>query len=178
MVWAKINERKCRLSVDDMYMTVFDGKKVEDYNPVGKNDFVATTDEYLFESCDDAVNTLDWDKDERPAVADIPPPDQRIHKAGEPTWYLYYGKEAVKAEDECSYSMDVWANWKPAQSGVAVEPNDKGELDWKTSHTFPAGSLVTVLGKKGGVVHMVRHKECAGKKEKIDVICNAAVFME
>ena len=88
-LYAKVDTRNCRLTLDDMYFTIYNGKKLEDYNPVGKNPFVLSTEEWLFETCDDSVNVLDWDKAEKPKVDEITP--NRVHEAGKEVHYFYYG---------------------------------------------------------------------------------------
>jgi len=172
--YAKVEPRQCQLMIDDMYMTVYNGKRVEDYNPVGKNAFVTTDEEYLFETCDDANNTLDWSTPDKPKVSEITP--ERIHEAEKPVYYHYYGEKAAKAEADCTYSVDIWANWQSASTGNVIEPDAKGNLNWMASHTFGKDNLVSGLGQPGGIIHLMRFKDCEGKKERIDTLCNAAVF--
>lgn len=172
--YAKIEPRECQLMVDDMYMTVYNGKRIEDFNPVGKNPFVPTDIEYLYETCNDANNTLDWATADKPKVSEITP--ERVHEAGKPVYYHYYGEKGIKAKEGCTYSYDVWANWENASRGNAIEPDEKGNITWMASHTFSQEGLVKGLGQPGGIIHLSRFEECEGKKEKIDTLCNAAVF--
>jgi len=176
-LYLKIDAKKCRLSVSDMYFTIFDGKGREDTNPVGINPFVETEEDLLFDHCTEG----------RGIVADlnteVPPknlddiPALRPHSPGKPIYYWYLGEKGVKAEEGCTYSMDTWVNWRPVEQGVAITPDDKGELKWTFAHTFEKDDLVTVQGHPAGVATMIRHQTCGDKdKEVITVACNASVI--
>jgi hypothetical protein len=177
-LYAKVDTRNCRLTIDDMYFTIYNGKKIEDYNPVGKNAFVSTDQEWLFEACDESASVLDWDTAEKPKIDDITPPNEgrRLHKPGAEVHYFYYGEKENKAVEGCTYSGDIWANWKPVKQGVEITPGEKGELDWHVTHAFAEEDLVSHMGAQAGIFHMTRHKECEGKKERIDAICYAGKF--
>lgn len=177
LLYAKIDERNCRIKVDDMLVTVYNGKRKEDFNPVGTNPFVKTSQEFLFEDCPKARVLADLTTEEAPKrVADIPA--QRVHAVGEPVHFHYVGDEHVKPEEGCTYSADTWVSWKPVESGLAISPTEDGEkIDWHVAQSFAADDLIPVgAGRKGGIFHMTRNKECAGKKEQLDVVCALATM--
>ncbi len=171
IVYAKINDRKCNLKIDDMFMTVYQGNRMEDYNPMGSNDFVKVDGEYLFEDCPHQRLLGDMNTAERPATMQ----DFQmgiVHDAGAEVHFFNVDTNAQKAEESCNYSMDTWANYKPVEKGQAVNVLEDGTIDWHASYAFPADDLIQLPKSTGGVFHMVRYKECGGKKEKVDVICS------
>ncbi|MBT3219453.1 MAG: hypothetical protein HN348_10210 [Proteobacteria bacterium] len=174
LLFVSVNNKRCNLMIDDMYMTMYNGNRVEDYNPVGKNPFVKSDESYLFEHCEDAHSIVDLDSDKVPKdLSKIDP--SRFHLVDQQVYYHYVGGEVTKAEEECTYSYDTYAQWEPVAKQVGVVPNEKGELNWTTAHTFKEDGRVQVQGGQwGGVYHIIRQKECKGKKETIDVICNSA----
>lgn len=172
-LYIEVDARRCRLSVTDMYFTIFDGRGIEDTNPVGRNPFVESKEDFLFAHCTDGRGLLDLDSAELPQdLSSVPP--QRQHATGSEVFYHYLGETAAQPEDGCSYRYDAFAQWKPVAQGVAVEPADV-KLTWSVSHTFAAGDPITYNGQSVGVFHMIRYKECGGEQEQIDVLCNAAL---
>lgn len=178
VVYAKIDTRRCRLTIDDMFQTIFNGEIKEDFNPVGTNAFVMTDKEYLFEDCPSARFLADLTTDTLPEkISDIPA--ERLHKPGEPVHYFYVGEEAKKAEDGCTYSADLWSNWEPVEMGKAIEPGEEGALDWHVTHTFGDDARLAVGGgKKGAIFTMVRKKTCGGETETIDTVCSITQIPE
>ncbi|MBW1879287.1 MAG: hypothetical protein JRJ84_13070 [Deltaproteobacteria bacterium] len=176
--YVKVDERRCRLRVTDMFLGVYNGKTFEDSNVVGTNPFVKSDEELLFEHCDDGRFLVDLDTAERPGKPEDIPPD-RPHQLGEVVHYHYVGDVAVKAERDCTYSMDVWAQWRPVAKGVAV-PVDGKKIDWHTTYVWEDGegpALVNPFDPRG-VLSLVRYKQCGdGEKEKINTICNAAAVV-
>jgi len=173
--YAKVDERKCRLRVTDMFLGIYNGKSFEDSNIVGTNPFVQTDEVLLFEHCDDGYNLVDLNTAERPKkAADIP--QDRPHQLGETVYYHYLGDVGVKAEPGCTYSMDKWAQWRPVAMNVSV-PVEAKKVDWSTTYIWQDGAgpaLVNPYDPRG-VLSLVRYKQCGdGAKEKIDTICNAA----
>lgn len=173
-LYLGVDEKRCRLSVTDMYFTIFDGKGVEDFNPVGQNPFVESKEDLLFAHCQDGRMLADLTTAEVPEdLSTIPV--RREHAAGSDIYYHYLGENAVKAEEGCSYSYDVFSQFRPLQKGVAVQPGEDGSLPWSLVHKFTPLELLMYNGQQVGVLHMIRHKECGGQKEQIDVLCNAAL---
>ena len=181
LLYVSVNEKKCNLKIDDMFGTIHENKRKEDFNPVGANDFVSDSAEYLFEDCLSDRLLADMAEPSVPDDLSKIPKDRR-HKVGADVHYFYVGKDALAPEKDCAYSIDTWANWKPVVKGQAVEAKD-GKLDWHTAHKWSAADrrfVGAVRNEKleGGFFHMTRYKECAGKKEKIDTICNSTVVVE
>lgn len=173
-LYVSVDDKRCQLSVGDFYWTVFNGKPVEDSNPVGQNPFVKSDQEWLFEHCTEGGMLPGIESEELPAdLGTIP--RARVYDLGTPYWFHYLGENARKAEEGCTYDFDVWSQWKPVSKAVPATVTDKGEVVWKLQHTFaepvsPMGSTNTA-----GVLTLIRHKTCGGKREKIDVICEGAM---
>jgi len=158
-----------------MYYVVFDGKRKEDFNPVGTNPFVLDTEhDYVFEDCPNGRLLADLATAELPAnLADIPA--ERVHTAGTDVFFHYVGENALKAEPGCTYSMDTYASWLKVAGGVAVTPDADGKLNWSTKHAFTeADKLAVGGGKMGGVFHVVRQKSCGGTTSTIDTVCSVS----
>ncbi len=176
-LYIKIDQERCRLSLSDMYFTIYNGKGVEDTNPVGVNPFVETDETYMFEHCDEGRNIVaDLDTEDPPAnLSDIPP--TRIHEFGKPVYYFYFGEKDAKAEEGCTYSADLWFGWKPGKKDVAITPEEDGTLLWRASHAWKEEEALKFGGKTVGVYEMVRYKKCGdGEREKINTVCNLTMF--
>jgi len=174
-LWAKLDKKRCRLSVDDMYFTIFNGKGLEDTNPVGKNPFVKSEEEFLFEHCTDGHNLAPHTAAELPKKLSDLGPRRAPQPIDTDLWYHYVGEEAVKAEEGCTYEMDTFAQWRPADKGVAVAPGEKGKLSWVAQKKWTSDNIVELApGARGGVFHMLRYKTCGGERELIGASCNAA----
>ncbi len=175
-LYVGINEAKCRLSVGDFYWTIYNGRPKEDTNPVGQNPFVKGDENLMFEHCTDGdyMGTL--------PTAEVPA-DLSSYKRptslpeGKPTFYTYLRPEATqKAEDGCKYSFDTYANWLPAQKGVEVKPGEDRALTWQSEFTWTRDNVHPFNAKNNvGVFTMVRWKNCGGRNEKIDTVCNMTV---
>ena len=176
IVYAKVNTKKCQLMVTDMYMTIYNGKRLEDSNPVGSNPFVQSDEEFMYEHCLDPINLLDWPSAELPKdLRTIP--RQRVNAFNQPVHYHYMGQKEVKAVEGCNYSMDLYAQWRAKEMGISVPVGEKGVVQWNTTHTWTDMDALKLIAetKPGGILTMVRYKQCAeGEKEQIDVLCNAA----
>jgi hypothetical protein len=176
-VYVAVNARTCTLKITDNYMTIYNGEQKEDSNPVGTNPFVKyEAGPLLFESCGPGRIVADLETEELPDKLPAPPK----HEFGTDIWYHYVGGESIKPEDGCAYSMDTWAQWKPVSTGVEA-PIVDGKVVWKAKHAF--GDADKDALHQGnpmapmGVFSMVRYKDCAGKKEKIDTVCGVASYV-
>jgi hypothetical protein len=160
-----------------MYFTIFDGKGLEDTNPVGINPFSESDEEWLFEHCDEGRNIV-ADLDEADPPADLSKiPANRSHELGKPVHYFYFGEKEVKAVEGCTYSADIWANWKNVGKDLPITPEEKGGLLWRGVHTWEADALVKIQGRDAAIYEMVRYKTCAGgEKEKVNTVCNVFVL--
>ncbi len=181
-LYVDIDDRRCRLSVGDYYWTIYNGRGVEDTNPVGQNPFAEVKDqEYRFEHC--AIGNIipGIETEELPDDLSEIPSRGRKYATGKAYWYHYLGEEGVKAKDGCTYAFDLWANFKRAKTNVPVEP-ENGKLTWKVQHTFSEDDQVALWGdssKPLGVLTMVRYEQCEGEeKEKIDVVCEAGLLVD
>lgn len=180
VLYVKVDAEKCRIVMEDMYVTVFEGKKVEDFNPIGTNPFVRDDAEYLFEDCSKEGMLADVATPELPSDLSQLPPNRRF-PVGAPVHYLYAGDVEVTPAEGCTYSVDTWATWRPVAKGVAVEPVD-GKLVWKAEHTWPADTKKVLVGIEagqgvyGGFFHLARRKTCNGTTSTIDVVCAATTL--
>ncbi|MCB9762350.1 MAG: hypothetical protein H6739_21315 [Alphaproteobacteria bacterium] len=172
LLYAKINARKCNLTITDMYMTIYNGKRLEDSNPVGTNAFVKNDKgELLWEHCTDsgdlyARKTGDFPEKEEDIQACYPNMGCSF-AVNEEVHYHYLGQDGREAKEGCTYSYDLWANGKPLQKDVQaelVDANGKKEVRWHNAHKFDAAGPE--------VVTMVRYQTCEGKKEQTEVSCN------
>ncbi len=176
-MYVKVDDKRCRLSLSDMYFTIHQGKKVEDTNPVGINPFVETDDALMFEHCDEGRNVVaDMDSPELPKDrAEIPV--QPTHDMSKPVHYVYLGENTAKAEEGCTYTADTWVGWKPGERDLVITPEEDGTLLWRASHTWEADQTLDYAGKTVGVFEMVRYKTCnGGEREKINTTCNLSLF--
>jgi len=82
---------------------------------------------------------------------------------GESVPFKYVGDKLVKPEPSCTYSMDEYVAYEPAQKGIEVKPDASGALSWTFEQTF----------KDPGprVVHLYRYKACGGEPKLADVSC-------
>lgn len=175
LIFVKVDQKNCRINIDDMFVTVYNGKRTEDFNPVGSNPFVKTDGDYLFDDC--AVEGLLVDL----ATADLPEklediPRERNHDVGAEVHYHYLGDDR-KAEEGCTYTADVYANWAPVAKGVEMQVAD-GVVNWHTTHSWKDEDrkfIGAVRGQamRGGFLHLTRHKTCGGKADKLDTVCVA-----
>lgn len=169
---ARIDTRACNVLVTDMYRTIYNGKMVEDANPVGTNNFVKTEEELLWEHCTDsgdlfARKSKDFPEKEADIQGCFPP--GCTFSTSEETFYHYLGQDGRPAVEGCTYSFDLWLNGKPHQKDVPAELVDykgKKEVRWVAGvkHAAPGAYVMT----------MIRHKTCNGQKEQLEVSCNLA----
>jgi hypothetical protein len=175
----KAKDKRCKVTVTDQYMTIYDGKRVVDSNPVGTNAFVQTKTEYEYEHCLDPRNLLDYSAATLPEDLQTIPP-QRLYEPGQTVYYHYMGEKDVKAEEGCTYSRDISAQWLPKTTGEEVAVSPEGVVQWNTSYVWNDVEAMKVINDQSpaGVLKMVRYKTCAdGKKEQIDVLCRAALMV-
>ena len=180
-LYVDIDEKRCKLSVGDYYWTIFNGRGIEDTNPVGQNPFAETKDPYLFDHCEEGNIMPGIESEKLPDDLSSIPGRGRRYATGKPYWYHYLGEKEVEAKEGCTYSYDVWANFKPVSTDNPVQPNGK-KLEWKVQHVFPENDQVALWGdssKPLGVLTMVRHRQCdGGKKEKVDAVCEAGFLVD
>lgn len=175
-LYVDIDEKRCRLSVGDYFWTIFNGKGQEDTNPVGQNPFIESEEDYLFEHCVEGNIMPGLASEARPSEEEMGKiPGQRSYEENKPYWFQYLGKKNVEAEEGCTYSYDVWSNWEKVSEGNTVEVAD-GKLEWKFQHAIKGAVTMLNNPKTLAVVTMVRHKECGGTREQLDVVCEAGLI--
>lgn len=177
LMYVRVDERRCRLKVDDMYMTFYQGKRREDHNMVGQASFMKSPTEYGYVSCARENQKLlaDSKSEVRPeSKAEFT--EGNIHALGEPVHYFYVDKDdSTKAGEGCTYTADLYAGYQPVAKDQAISVTEDGFIDWHVSHTYTAEQLVKV-GKNGqGIFHMVRKQTCGGETKDINVVCNATI---
>ncbi len=174
---VRVDERRCRLRVTDNYLTIHDGRSLEDSNPGGTTPFVQHEGELLWETCTDGRNLLDLAEAERPEDLSAVPAE-RVHPIGTEVHYHYVGETAVEPEEGCTYSKDVYAQWERVAEGVPVEATDD-RLDWRASHTWTDLEALELVSpaQPTGVLTLVRYQQCGdADREQIDLVCSAAFF--
>jgi hypothetical protein len=162
-IHVSLDSRNCRLTINDLYMTIYNGKKREDSNPIGRSSFVANEagQELLWEHCDDGLNLVDIEDAEYPKDLGKVQPKTRWG-VGETVNYWYLGEDLRNVEEGCSYSYDTWLDGKPLSKGNTPEIVDarKGkELRWHLSQAYSEVSVPNVTP----AVMMVMNKKCEGK---------------
>ncbi len=160
---VKVDAETCQLNISDFYQTMTFGQLREQENVVGRAKMIQTDKDLVFEHCSDQQSLVALS-----AAGAKAEPGQHVFEwdKGAKIPYAYVGKDATKAEDGCTYTMDTWSMYESLQKGVAVTPDDKSKLNWAFEHSFAEGNR--------GVVHMYRNKSCAGgASERIDVLCQA-----
>ena len=175
IVYVKVDTRKCGLRVTDNYVTVYNGKKVEDSNPNGTNAFVKNAEgELLWDHCKESANLVALD------TAEFPKDPQNARHMGK--WgvgkdvnFWYLGADAMTAPEGCSFTFDTWVDAKPVSKGLT--PTDhkfKGKpvLAWHFAHKWDEAP------KQPAVVTMVRNKTCEGKPAELDSVSCAAVLVQ
>ena len=60
-----------------------------------------------------------------------------------------------------------------SDTGNSLEARRK-RLIWRAEHTYSDKDVREVRGNTLGLFHMIRYKECGGKKETIDVACRVS----
>jgi len=173
IIYVKVNERNCELRVTDNYVTVYNGKKVEDSNPNGTNAFVKNElGDVLWEHCTSASNLIALD------TADFPKdPNSARHMGrwdvGKDVNFWYLGADAMAAPEGCELEFDTYMDAMPLSKGNKPGTHKlKGKevLTWHFSHKWDAAPT------QPAVVTMVRNKVCGGKTEVDQVSCAAVLI--
>ena len=175
IVYVKVDKRKCGLRVTDNYVTVYNGKKVEDSNPNGTNAFIKNAEgELLWEHCTESANLIALD------TAEFPKDPQNARHTGKWSvgkdvnfWYL--GADAMNAPEGCNFSFDTWVDGKPVSKGLTPKDHTfKGKpvLAWNFAHKWDEAPA------QPAVVTMVRNKSCEGKPAEKDHVACAAVLIQ
>ncbi len=182
LLYVKVDEKTCRIRVTDNYMTIYNGKRVEDSNPAGTNPFVKNEmGELLWEHCTNpvdlvALTSADWPEKPEEVTTVIK------HAAGSTVHYWNLAKDTLAPVEGCSYSYDVWQDGKPVKKGLSPGLDATGatpRLKWLYSHTWnePSPTL------QGSVTTFVITATCddpkklgEGWKDGKRVACNAVLI--
>lgn len=175
LLYVRIDDRNCRLRITDNYMTIYDGKRIEDSNPVGTNPFVKNDQgELLWEHCENRDDLIARPEAEYPAD-----PDKVGHSAqyavGKDVNLWYLAKDAREYKEGCEHSFDVWLDGKPVEKGIkpeVAEVKRKKELRW---HYIYRPTAASDTGE-GDIVTFVRSTTCEGQPAKKHVSCAAVLI--
>lgn len=167
LLYVKVDKTACRLRITDNYMTIYNGKKVEDSNPSGTNPWVKSTEgDLLWEHCEDSEEFIATTSADRPDPRKVGHLGKHALNSDVHWWYI--GADGLSPAEGCSYSYDVYVDAKPAQKDVAVEAvaGKKGqELNWHWTQKADKPGVIPVT--------LIRSKACnGGAKEKVEVDCN------
>ena len=183
MLYVRVDDKRCRLQVSDMYATFLKGERVEDFNPGGQSPYVPSEESrYSMVDCPPNYNRdkpetnrqgelIPWNKEEPDPTRDQPYPytaqGARV-PVGEPVNWMYIDialNEKNKPED-CTYYLDAYFDDLPVESAqnVAVTPGVRATY-WRFQMTHEA------LTEKE-IIEIHRHKVCGGKDEIIDAVCH------
>ncbi len=176
IVYMKVDTKRCKLRITDNYMTIYNGKKLEDSNPVGTNYFLRSDEELFWEHCTDSGDLIAKKESEFPKTAEeavtCAPNSGCTLTVGDTINYHYIGQDGRTAKEGCTYSFDAWLNWKPHRQGVAAPV-----VDWKQGRRkvkevrYPLSATFSEAGAQ--VMEIVRYQTCEGKpKEQVEVACN------
>lgn len=158
---VRINKEECRITAQDTFQTMTEGKVREVENFVGSSRFVESDKDLVFENCKDHASLVALTG---PDAAAKPGQTKVDWKVGESIPFKFVGDAMVKAEPGCTYTMDNYVVYEPTQKAAAVTPGDDGALTWSFAQSFPDH------GKK--VVHLYRYKACGGGEATLaDVSC-------
>jgi len=203
LLTVRVRPEKCQLIVDDQYMTLHNGERIVDSNPVGTNPFVQDKDgTWLWENCMEGTRFLALAQETAPTDEELQQIDpKRAFGKSDTVHYHYIGLKSLEAEEGCTYTADEWVQWQPGQKGVQMEVVDckatvpseedpeKGKeitkcVQWTGSHTWAEqmDALKFVADDENvprAFYGLTRYKQCEGKeKEEIDTICAAARIMD
>ena len=172
VLYIKIDTRKCRLRVQDMYRFYYNGQWGEDSNPAGINPFVKNEEgELLWEHCDNTLDLVDL------ASAEYPKDPANVrnvgkHEAGKEVHYWFLAADYLKPEEGCTYGYDVFKDNRPHKQGQKpeeVEVRGGKELRWHFAETYAEESKPG----EAAVMTMLVNKTCTGKEPVKTVACNA-----
>jgi hypothetical protein len=173
VLYIKADSKRCQLRVTDNYMTIYNGKKVEDSNPVGTNPFVKNeVGELLWEHCENRNDFLPLSAGTFPEdPANVRPEPQQT--MGKPVHFWYLASDALAPTEGCTHKYDLWLDGKSLAKGQAPKEVDDGKggkrLEWHYEHTFSEPSPNAL----GNVVTAVVNTSCQGKEPVKKVACAA-----
>ena len=174
VVYVSVDQNNCRLNVIDHYVAYVDKKRQEDSNPNGNNPFVKNE-----------MGDLQWEDCGTPQIFDTtseafpekPEEVQPIGKHAPDTKVTYWVlHEPLRyAEEGCSYTYDVFYNYKKVKSGLTPETVEVGG---KKENRYSYTKHYKTATKRGTAeVVMTTHQiKCEGKPEKKITTCNKVII--
>jgi len=183
MLYIRVDSRRCRLKVSDMYATYLEGKRVEDFNMGGQSSYVESDeDRFGMVSCPPARHRdrpeenrqgelIAWSKPDPDPNRDESYPRGRkgtLVPVGEPVHWMWIDPEmnTKNAPENCSHYFAVYYDDLPVDSmqHVDVTPGKK----W----TYWAFEMTHEALERPTFIEIHRHKVCDGKDEIIESVCN------
>lgn len=178
ILYVKVDTRGCRLRIIDNYMTIYNGKRIEDSNPVGTNPFVKHEGgELLWEHCTDGKDIAALPQAELPA--DLSKLESmRQAGLGDTVYFQYLGMDGRTPVDGCEYSYDLWFDGMNPQRGL--KPT-MGTIEGKPGLVYAWSHKWTEPNKDGtqlaGTTTLHRKWTCAdASKSGEEVSCAALVI--
>ncbi|MFT6142330.1 MAG: hypothetical protein ACJAZO_003456 [Myxococcota bacterium] len=173
VVYVNIQEG-CRMVFIDNYRALYNGRWLEDSNPVGTNPFIPAEGEFLWETCTDYQNVVVTESAERPEAQ----PEPKEFTIGTELHYHFAGTAAAELEEGCTYDLEAFAQWRPT-AARAVTAGEDGKLDWHVSHTWGGLDMMKLVNPVNptAIYSLVRYKTCGEtEREVIDNICIPSQF--
>jgi hypothetical protein len=180
LLYITVDKQNCRLQVTDNYASIYNGEKMEDSNPAGINPFVKNEQgELLWEHCpnQDLVDTTEAEFPENP-IALLEGGGKKRHAPNDEIHYWMLNVPLGKIETSCTYSYDLWLNFKPYKKSLmpkVVKVKGKDQNHWHFSHTFdkPSQSINNIPRLE--VFTLVADKTCGDKKDRT-VHCSGVII--
>lgn len=183
MLYVRVDTKRCRLQVADMYATYLDGKRIEDFNMGGMSPYVRSDEpHYSMVSCPAATRRerpeenrqgelIPWPTSPTDVVRGQPFPASaqgaRV-PAGPPVYWVYEDPalNVDTAPPGCTYTLDAYLDDLPLEGlqGVPV-PVGQALTHWsfETVHEPTTDKLF---------IEIHRHRVCDGRDEIIDAVCH------
>jgi hypothetical protein len=186
MVYVRLDEKRCRLKVSDMYVTYVEGKRIEDFNMGGQSAYLISEEtRYSMVTCPPARKRekpeenrqgelIAWEKAEPDPNRDESyprGPKGTMVPDGKPVHWMWIDPEMNEktAEEGCTYNLDVYFDDLPVESlqDVAVTPGKK----W----TYWSFEMTHDVIEKPTFIEIHRHKVCGAEDTTIEAVCNVVI---
>ena len=183
MLYIRVDSKRCRLKISDMYATYLEGKRVEDFNMGGQSSYVRSEeDRWGMVSCPPARHRdrpeenrqgelIAWDKANADPNRDQSYPRGRggtLVPVGKPVYWAWIDSSmsTKNAPEGCELYFDVYYDDLPVETLAhqAVTPGAKWTY-WQFEMTHEALEKPTFIE-----IH--RHKVCGGVDTIIESVCN------
>ncbi len=174
IIYVNVDTNNCRLNVIDHYVAYVDKKRQEDSNPNGNNGFVKNE-----------LGTLQWEDCETPQIFDtttatFPEKPEEVqpigrHAVGTEVHYWVLHEPLRYAEEGCTYTYDVFHNYKRVESGLTPEVVD---VKGKKENRYHYAKKYDTASKRGTaeVVMTTHNIQCKDKPVKKITTCNKVLI--